>query len=221
MPLELSLVRESGGIGRRTSLRSWRGSPWGFESPFRTTELTSNHSGRNGPGRTHAKHVGNTGPARAPLERRRAAAANRRRSRQAACAPGQDRRSCRASGRARCRSRWSRSNTARRCAPDVISDAVQTSFNDAVREQNLRVAGYPRIEPRASDRRRRTARSSSPRCSRSIPKSAIGDVVGRSPSSARRSRSRAADVDRTLDVLRRAARGVRAGRRAARKPATA
>ncbi len=31
---------------------------------------------------------------------------------------------------------------------DVISDAVQSSFNDAVREQNLRVAGYPRIEPR-------------------------------------------------------------------------
>jgi trigger factor len=31
---------------------------------------------------------------------------------------------------------------------DVISDKVQTSFNDAVREQNLRVAGYPRIEPK-------------------------------------------------------------------------
>ena len=31
---------------------------------------------------------------------------------------------------------------------DVISDAVNTSFNDAVRAQNLRVAGYPRIEPR-------------------------------------------------------------------------
>ncbi len=27
-------IRESGGIGRRTSLRSWRGSPWGFESPL-------------------------------------------------------------------------------------------------------------------------------------------------------------------------------------------
>ena len=31
---------------------------------------------------------------------------------------------------------------------DVISDAVSESFNDAVREQNLRVAGYPRIERR-------------------------------------------------------------------------
>ena len=71
---------------------------------------------------------------------------------------------------------------------DVISDAVQTSFNDAVREQNLRVAGYPRIEPAPSttrptrrarvlrgvrglsrdhDRRRRAARRSSGRRSRS------------------------------------------------------
>ena len=31
---------------------------------------------------------------------------------------------------------------------DVISDTVQASFNDAVREQNLRVAGYPTIEPK-------------------------------------------------------------------------
>lgn len=31
---------------------------------------------------------------------------------------------------------------------EVIGDAVQQSFTDAVREQNLRIAGYPRIEPR-------------------------------------------------------------------------
>jgi trigger factor len=31
---------------------------------------------------------------------------------------------------------------------DVISDAVQTTFADAIREQNLRIAGHPRIEPR-------------------------------------------------------------------------
>ncbi len=31
---------------------------------------------------------------------------------------------------------------------EVISDRVQASFNDAIREQNVRVAGYPRIEPR-------------------------------------------------------------------------
>src|SRR5512135_1973866 len=34
---------------------------------------------------------------------------------------------------------------------DVISEKVQSSFADAVREQNLRVAGYPRIEPRRGD----------------------------------------------------------------------
>ena len=27
---------------------------------------------------------------------------------------------------------------------------MQSSFNDAVREQNLRVAGYPRIEPKTA-----------------------------------------------------------------------
>ncbi|MBK9704346.1 MAG: trigger factor [Betaproteobacteria bacterium] len=32
---------------------------------------------------------------------------------------------------------------------DVISDTVQASFSDAVRTQQLRVAGYPRIEPKA------------------------------------------------------------------------
>lgn len=31
---------------------------------------------------------------------------------------------------------------------DVISDTVQSSLNDALRDQNLRVAGFPRIEPR-------------------------------------------------------------------------
>lgn len=31
---------------------------------------------------------------------------------------------------------------------DVISDTVQATFNDAIRDQNLRIAGYPRIEPR-------------------------------------------------------------------------
>src|SRR5512142_1805966 len=30
----LPSARESGGTGRRTSLRSWRGNPWGFESPL-------------------------------------------------------------------------------------------------------------------------------------------------------------------------------------------
>jgi trigger factor len=32
---------------------------------------------------------------------------------------------------------------------EVISDTLQASFADAIREQNVRVAGYPRIEPKA------------------------------------------------------------------------
>ena len=34
------LIRESGGIGRRTRLRIWRGNPWGFESPLSHQKLT-------------------------------------------------------------------------------------------------------------------------------------------------------------------------------------
>src|SRR3954449_9226271 len=31
---------------------------------------------------------------------------------------------------------------------EVMSDAVQKAFTEAVKEANLRVAGYPRIEPK-------------------------------------------------------------------------
>src|SRR5688572_30969023 len=32
---------------------------------------------------------------------------------------------------------------------EVLGDAVQKSFTDAVKQANLRVAGYPRIEPKS------------------------------------------------------------------------
>ena len=35
---------------------------------------------------------------------------------------------------------------------EVLGDAVQKSFSDAVREANLRVAGYPKIEPKKNDK---------------------------------------------------------------------
>ena len=35
---------------------------------------------------------------------------------------------------------------------EVLGDAVQKSFTDAVREANLRVAGYPKIEPKKSEK---------------------------------------------------------------------
>src|SRR5487761_2347946 len=34
---------------------------------------------------------------------------------------------------------------------EVIGDAVQKAFSDAVREQKLKVAGYPRIEPKSGE----------------------------------------------------------------------
>src|ERR671926_1230269 len=34
---------------------------------------------------------------------------------------------------------------------EVLGDAVQKSFSDAVREANLKVAGYPRIEKKSDD----------------------------------------------------------------------
>jgi len=84
---------------------------------------------------------------------------------------------------------------------DVISDAVQSSFNDAVREQNLRVAGYPRIEPKNS-----TAPADGQLEFSAVfeiyPEVTIGDV-----SSLAIERPQvevtAEDVDRTVDVLRR------------------
>jgi len=86
---------------------------------------------------------------------------------------------------------------------DVIADAVQTRFNDAVRSQNLRVAGYPRIEPRAPE-----AAEGGPQALEFdavfevYPEVKVGDlssiaierpIVEVTP----------ADVDRTLETLRR------------------
>jgi len=82
---------------------------------------------------------------------------------------------------------------------DVIADAVQTRFNDAVRAQNLRVAGYPRIEPRAEGAAPDAIEFSA--VFEVYPEVQIGDV-----SSIAIERPVAevtgADVDRTLEVLR-------------------
>jgi trigger factor len=81
---------------------------------------------------------------------------------------------------------------------DVISDTVQASLNDALRTQNLRVAGYPRIEPKqdvAEDQFEFSA------VFEVYPEIKVGDlstvtimrpVVEVTP----------ADVDRTIDILR-------------------
>lgn len=81
---------------------------------------------------------------------------------------------------------------------DVISDTVQASFNDAIRAQNLRVAGYPRIEPKqaaANDQFEFSA------VFEVYPEVKSGDLSG-----VRVTRPVAAvmpaDVDHTLDILR-------------------
>jgi trigger factor len=83
---------------------------------------------------------------------------------------------------------------------DVISDAVNESFNDAVREQNLRVAGYPRIE------RRDDAASSPEALEFSAVFEIYPDVTIPDVSSVVINRPQAevtqADIDRTIDVLR-------------------
>ena len=82
---------------------------------------------------------------------------------------------------------------------DVISDAVQTSFNDAVREQNLRVAGYPRIEPKSQASADGSLEFSA--LFEVYPEVTVGDVAGvtiERPVA----EVTAADLDRTLEVLR-------------------
>jgi trigger factor len=83
---------------------------------------------------------------------------------------------------------------------EVISDTVQASFADAIREQNVRVAGYPRIEPRpgstASDHLEFSA------VFEVYPEIRIGDlatVAIERPVAAVGD----ADVEQTIDVLRR------------------
>src|SRR6185369_8951607 len=84
---------------------------------------------------------------------------------------------------------------------DVISDAVQSSFNDAVREQNLRVAGYPRIEPKKS-----AAPSDGTLEFSAVfeiyPEVTIGDVSGLAIERPQVEVT-PEDIDRTVDVLRR------------------
>jgi len=83
---------------------------------------------------------------------------------------------------------------------DVITDAVQKSFNDAVREQNLRVAGYPRIEPRQADAAASEALEFSA-VFEVYPEVTVGDLSGVTIERPRVEVT-PADVDRTLEVLR-------------------
>jgi trigger factor len=84
---------------------------------------------------------------------------------------------------------------------DVITDAVQKGFNDAVRDNNLRVAGNPRIEPRQAGDAPASDALEFSAVFEVYPEVAIGNLAGvtiERPVAEVTS----ADVDRTLDVLR-------------------
>lgn len=93
-----------------------------------------------------------------------------------------------------------------RIRSDVIGDAVQKSFNEAVRNNNLRVAGLPRIEPRGAPE---TQGQDAPAPDALVfsavfevyPDVGIGDLsavqIERPVAEVTRS-----DLDRTLEVLR-------------------
>ena len=82
---------------------------------------------------------------------------------------------------------------------DVISDTVQASLNDAIRTQNLRVAGYPRIEPKPDVAADEFAFSA---VFEVYPEIKLGDLAAVTITRPV-AEVTAADVDRTIEILRR------------------
>ena len=83
---------------------------------------------------------------------------------------------------------------------DVISERVQSTFNDAIRSQNLRVAGTPRIEPQRGDQPATETLEFSA-VFEVYPEVQIGqveDIAITRPLA----EVRPQDIDRTLEVLR-------------------
>ncbi|MEK7874987.1 MAG: trigger factor [Pseudomonadota bacterium] len=82
---------------------------------------------------------------------------------------------------------------------EVLGDALQKSFGDAIREQNLKVAGYPRFEPR-------TAAEDAPQVEFSAtfeiyPEIAVGDL-SKTAITRLLINIGEAEVDRTLEIMR-------------------
>ena len=87
---------------------------------------------------------------------------------------------------------------------DVISDAVQESFNEAVREKNIRVAGYPRIEPKQGAQPESESAEGAFEFSAVFevyPEIALGDLASIAIERPQVDVT-PADIDRTLEVLR-------------------
>lgn len=81
---------------------------------------------------------------------------------------------------------------------EVVGDAVERAFSDAVRGQNLRVAGYPKVEPKEGAD---TANLEFTATFEIYPEVALGDLAAVTIERATLAVTDA-EVDRTLDVLR-------------------
>jgi len=82
---------------------------------------------------------------------------------------------------------------------EVIGDAVQKAFSDAVREQKLKVAGYPRIEPKSGEADPESIEFSA--TFEIYPEVLLGDVSSRTIERVALTVGDA-EVDKTLQMLR-------------------
>jgi trigger factor len=84
---------------------------------------------------------------------------------------------------------------------EVLGDAVQKSFSDAVREANLRVAGYPKIEPKEKPADAAPTALEFSATFEVYPDVKVGDLAAASIEQPKATVDDAA-VDRTIEVLR-------------------
>ncbi|MBI4987254.1 MAG: trigger factor [Rhodocyclales bacterium] len=96
---------------------------------------------------------------------------------------------------------------------EAIGEAVEKAFGNAVREQNLRVAGYPRIEPKGGEDKSRLEFSAVFEVYPEVKLNGIGDKTVERP----QIEVGEAEVDKTLEVLRKQRTAFSAAERAAAK----
>jgi trigger factor len=96
---------------------------------------------------------------------------------------------------------------------EAIGEAVEKAFGDAVREQNLRVAGYPRIEPKGGEDASRLEFSAVFEIYPEVKLNGIGDKAIERPLI----EVGEAEVDKTLEILRKQRTSFSAAERAAAK----
>lgn len=96
---------------------------------------------------------------------------------------------------------------------EAIGEAVERAFGNAVREQNLRVAGYPRIEPKGGEDASKLEFSAVFEIYPEVKLNSIADKTIERP----RLEVGEAEVDKTLEVLRRQRTSYSLAERAAEK----